>query len=130
MSKYSISKKLVGPFEEALGKTRDALERDGFGVVTEINMTETIEESLHKDMRGYRILSACDPALAHKAITVETEAGLLLPCHVIVYENDEGGSTVAAIDPVIAMSMIENPALAIVARELREKLDRIISGIN
>lgn len=130
MSKYSISKKLSGPFEEALGKARDALERDGFGVVTEINMTETIEESLNKDMRGYRILSACDTALAHKAITVETEAGLLLPCHVIVYENDEGSSTVAAIDPVIAMSMIENPALAIVAREMREKLDRIISGIN
>ena len=130
MSRYSISKKLNEAFEPAVVKARAALESGGFYVTSELDMSGDLRRSLEKDFRGYRILSANNAELAYKALVVETEIGLLLPCHVIVYENDEGGSTVASIDPSVEMSIIEKPALAIVAKEMRERLERIISGIS
>jgi len=130
MSKYSISKKLDAPFEAAVGKAREALEAAGFGILGELDISAILKKRLDKDFRKYRVLFACQPEMAHKALTIETEIGLFLPCHIAVYENDEGGSTVAAIDPVVATSMIENPALAIIAREMREKLERLIDGIS
>lgn len=129
MSKYSISKKLDAPFEAAVGKAREALEAAGFEILGELDIAAVMKRRLDKDFRRYMVLLACQPQMAHKALTIETEFGLFLPCHIAVYDNDEGGSTVAAIDPVVATSMIENPALAIIAREMREKLEMIINAI-
>lgn len=129
MSKYGISKKLECGYDEAVEKARSALAKEGFGVLTEIDVAATLKKKLGKDFRKYMILGACNPPLAHKALTVETEVGLLLPCNVIVYENDENSVTVSAIDPLVAMSMIENPALALVAKDVRELLDKVINGL-
>lgn len=129
MSKYGISRKLECGYGEAVEKARLALAKEGFGVLTEIDVAATLKKKLGKEFRKYMILGACNPPLAHKALTVETEVGLLLPCNVIVYENDEDGVTVSAIDPIVAMSMIENPALALVAKDVRELLEKVIKGL-
>ncbi len=129
MSKYSIAKKLDAPFETAVGKAKEALDAADFGLLGELDISAILKKRLDKDFRRYLVLLACQPQIAHKALTIETEIGLFLPCHIAVYDNDEGGSTIAAIDPVVATSMIENPALAIIAREMKEKLERIISSI-
>lgn len=130
MGKYSISKKVASGFDQAVESVRAALEMDCFGVMDDLDMAGLFRQRLGKEFRKYRVLSVCHAQLVHKAVTVETEAGLLLPFHIVIYENDEGGATVAAIDPVVVMSMIENPALAIIAREMREKLARIIGEIS
>ncbi len=130
MSKYSISKKTGSGFEQAVESVRAALEMDCFGVMDEFDISGLFRQRLGKEFRKYKVLSVCHAQLVHKAVTVETEAGLLLPFHIVIYENDEGGATVAAVDPVVVMSMIENPALAIIAREMREKLARIIGEIS
>lgn len=130
MSKYSISKKVGSDFDAAVESVRSALETDCFGIIDDLDMSGMFRQRLGKEFRKYRVLSVCHAQLVHKAVTVETEAGLLLPLHIVIYENDEGGATVAAVDPVVVMSMIENPALAIIAREIREKLARIIGEIS
>lgn len=129
MSRYGISRKLECGYDEAVAKARSALAKEGFGVLTEIDVAATLKKKLGKEFRKYIILGACNPPLAHKALTVETEVGLLLPCNVIVYENDENGVTVSAIDPMVAMSMIENPALALVAKDVKELLEKVINGL-
>ncbi len=129
MSRYGISKKLECGYEEAVGRARASLSKQGFGVLTEIDVAATLKKKLGKEFRDYIILGACNPPLAHKALTVETEVGLLLPCNVIVYENDEGSVTVSAIDPQVAMSMIENPALALVAKDVKELLEKVIEDL-
>lgn len=129
MSRYGMSRKLDCGYDEAVEKSRAALAAEGFGVLTEIDVKATLKKKLDKDFRKYVILGACNPPLAFKALTLETGIGLFLPCNVIVYENDDSGSTVSAVDPVIAMSMIDNPALALVAKEVREKLERVIESL-
>ncbi len=129
MSRYGISRKLECGYEGAVERARAALAKEGFGVLTEIDVKATLKKKLDKDFRKYIILGACNPPLALKALTIETEIGLMLPCNVIVYENDEGGSTVSAVDPVVAMSMIDNPALALAAKEVREKLERVLQSL-
>ncbi|OGP14988.1 MAG: hypothetical protein A2052_04745 [Deltaproteobacteria bacterium GWA2_54_12] len=129
MAKYSITKKLASGFDEAAGKTRAALEREGFSVLGEFRLDEAVKNGRNEaQLMRYAVLPALYAPLAHKAVTVETDIGLLLPSHVIVYEED-GMPTVSVMDPVIAMSMIENPALAIIARELKERLERVIDSI-
>ena len=129
MSGYGISKKLGCGYEEAVEKTRTALGAEGFGVLTEIDVKAVLKKKLDKDFRKYIILGACNPALAYKALTLETEIGFFLPCNVIVYENDRAETVVSAVDPTVAMSMIDNPALAAVAKEVREKLARVVNSI-
>jgi len=128
MGKYSITKKVSGRFDEAAGKARAALESEGFSVLGEFRLDEAMKEALDTALMRYVVLPSLYAPLAQKALTVETDIGLLLPTHVIVYEDD-GGPTVSVMDPVVAMSMIENPALAIVARELKERLERVIESI-
>lgn len=130
MSRYGLSRKVTMAYDEAVEKARIALANEGFGILSEINVTENIRQKLDKDFRKYLIIGICNPQIAYKAFTVETEIGLLMPCNLIVYENDEGGCTVSAVDPVIAMSMIENPALALIAKEVRERMERIITSLN
>jgi uncharacterized protein (DUF302 family) len=126
---YGISKKVAYSYEEALEKTREALASEGFGVLTEIDVKATLKKKLDKDFRKYIILGACNPAYAYRALTAEIDLGLLLPCNVIVYENDEGGASVSVIDPVVAMGMVENAALEEVAKEVRAKLVNVINSI-
>jgi uncharacterized protein (DUF302 family) len=128
MGKYSITKKITCGFDDAAVKARAALEAEGFSVLGEFRLDEAMKDDLDTGLMRYVVLPSLYAPLAHKALAVETDIGLLLPSHVIVYEED-GRPTVSVMDPVVAMSMIENPALAIVARELRDRLERVIESI-
>src|SRR4030065_880173 len=125
MNGYGISKVLDCGYEEAVEKTRTALGAEGFGVLTEIDVKAVLKKKLDKDFRKYIILGACNPALAYKALTLETEIGLFLPCNVIVYENASGKAVVSAIDPTVAMSMIDNPELEEVAKGGKHKMEKV-----
>ena len=127
-SAYGLTKELDMPYDEALERGKDALKSEGFGVLTEIDVKDTLEQKLQVDFRRYQIIGACNPALAHKALQAELQVGLLLPCNVIVYEED-GGTTVAAFDPVAAMGLAENSALEDVAREAKERLKRALESL-
>ena len=127
-NRYGITTRLDLPYEEAVERTRSALKEEGFGVLTEIDVKATLKKKLNRDFRKYVILGACNPPLAHRALQVELEIGLLLPCNVIVYEED-GGAVVSAFDPMAAMSMAENPALDEVAATVQVKLRRVIENL-
>ncbi len=122
---YGLTTRLDLPYEEAVEKTRAALSEEGFGVLTEIDVKATLKKKLNADFRKYVILGACNPPLAHRALQAELEIGLLLPCNVIVYEED-GGAVVSAIDPLAAMSIAESPSLEEVATTVNAKLRRVI----
>ena len=130
MNGYGISKVLDCGYEEAVEKTRAALAAEGFGVLTEIDVKAVLKKKLDKDFTKYIILGACNPPLAYKALTLETEIGLFLPCNVIVYENASGKAVVSAIDPTVAMSMIDNPELEEVAKGVKEKLEKVVGSIS
>ena len=130
MNGYGISKVLDCGYEEAVEKTRASLAAEGFGVLTEIDVKAVLEKKLDKDFTKYIILGACTPPLAYKALTLETEIGLFLPCNVIVYENASGKAVVSAIDPTVAMSMIDNPELEEVAKGVKEKLEKVVGSIS
>jgi len=129
MSDYGISKKVGLEYDEAVARVRESLATEGFGVLTEIDVKTTLKKKLDKDFKRYIILGACNPPYAYKALTSENDIGLLLPCNVIVYENEGGGSTVCVIDPVIAMNMVDNPALGQVATEIKQKLLNVLDLI-
>jgi len=116
-------------YEDAVAKVRETLQAEGFGVLTEIDVKATLKKKLDVDFRKYVILGACNPPCAYRALQVERDIGLLLPCNVIVYEEDGGGTVVAAMDPVAAMGMIENPEVADVAEEVQERLERAVQAI-
>ncbi len=128
MSNYSIQKRLECGYEEAVEKARAVLAAEGFGILTEIDVKATLKKKLDEDFKKYIILGACSPPHALRALKAEEEIGLFLPCNVIVYE-DGSGSVVSAIDPLTAMSMIDNPELGGVAREVRENLARAIDAL-
>lgn len=129
MGDYGISKKVGLNYDEAVNKVRESLAAEGFGVLTEIDVKATLKKKLDKDFKKYVILGACNPPYAYKALSSENDIGLLLPCNVIVYENEDGTSTVSAIDPIVAMNMVENEALAEIAKEVRQKLVNVINLI-
>ncbi len=126
---YGMSRRLRFPYEEALKRVKDALKEEGFGVLTEIDVKETLRQKLQTDFRKYDIIGACNPHLAHRALQAEMQVGLLLPCNVIVYEDDEGGSTVPACDPEAAMGLAGNPALAEIAHDAKARLKRAIERV-
>jgi len=126
---YGLTKKVDLSFEEAEAKVRESLKAQGFGVLTEIDVKATLKAKLNVDFRKYKILGACNPPFAHKALTAEIEIGLLLPCNVIVYEDDAGATHVSAIDPASAMSMVTNRELESVAGQVREKLVEVVESI-
>jgi uncharacterized protein (DUF302 family) len=125
---YGMVTHLDAPYEEAIARTTEALKAEGFGVLTEIDVKATFREKLGVDFHKYIILGACNPALSHQALTVEPELGLLLPCNVIVYE-DEGGATVSIVDPGQMLSVAANPALQPIADEARERLERVAAAL-
>ena len=118
------------PFDTALEQTTAALKAQGFGIITTIDMTATLKAKLGKDIRRYTILGACNPVLADRALEAELEVGLLLPCNVVVYEDDGGRTVVSAMAPVAALGVVGgNPALAEVAKEADAKLRRALGAI-
>ena len=126
---YYINRILEADFDDAIARVTTALSKEGFGVLTEIDVQATLRKKLDVDFRRYRILGACNPPFAHKALQAEDKIGLMLPCNVIVQEREDGGVEVAAIDPAAAMQGVGNPALEPIASEVREKLQRVISGL-
>lgn len=126
---YYFSKTVPLAFERAVAATVEALKTEGFGVVTEIDMKATLKRKIDVDFRNYRILGACNPALAYEALKLEDKVGTMLPCNVIVQEVDEGHSEVAAIDPLASMQAIDNQELKQAARQVGEKLKRVIEQI-
>ena len=126
---YGLSTTTTKPYDEALAATKDALKAQGFGVLTEIDVKATMKEKLDVDFRRYDIIGACNPPLAHKALSTELDIGLLLPCNVIVYESEDGGSVVAALDPEAMMNMTGNPALEEVAAEAKSRLERALAAV-
>ncbi len=126
---YYTAASVGTPFEETVTRTRDLLAAEGFGVITEVDVRETMKKKLGIDFRNYLILGACNPPLAHRALETEDKIGVLLPCNVIVQETD-AGVEVAAMDPVAAMGAIGNEALEGVAAEVKSRLDRVIAGLS
>jgi uncharacterized protein (DUF302 family) len=127
---YYLSKILQTPFDEAVERVTEELKKEGFGVLTEIDMQGTMKKKLDVDIQKYRILGACNPPLAYQAIQAEDKIGLMLPCNVIVQEVADGGTEVAAIDPVASMQAVGNPRLAQVGEQVREKLKRVIESLS
>lgn len=127
---YYFSKVLDTSFEEAIDKVTKELKEEGFGILTEIDVKETFKKKLDVDFRKYRILGACNPLMAHKAISAESKIGTMLPCNVIVQETETGKIEVSAVDPVASMSAVENKDLGGISGEVREKLKTVIDRLN
>ena len=126
---YYFSKTLKITFDEAVAKVTGELKKGGFGVLTEIDVKETLKKKLNVDFRKYRILGACNPPYAYKALQAEDKIGLMLPCNVIVQELPGGKVEVAAIDPVASMAAIDNPKLRDVGEQVRAKLKAVIDNL-
>lgn len=125
---YYFSKTLDTSFEEAIDKVTASLKEDGFGILTEIDVSATMKEKLDKDMAPYRILGACNPQFAYKAIQAENKIGTMLPCNVIVQQRN-GKVEVSAVNPIASMQAIENPDLGGVATQVRDMLKQVIERL-
>jgi uncharacterized protein (DUF302 family) len=126
---YYHSKTISAPFDEAVSRTVAALKEQGFGVITEIDVKQTLKSKIGVDFRPYRILGACNPALAYEALKLEDKVGTMLPCNVVVQEMGPGETEVAAIDPVASMQAIDNPQLLAKAETVRSKLQQVIDSL-
>lgn len=127
--KYYFEKTTDYAFEKALEKVTEELQKEGFGILTEIDVQATLKKKLNVDFRKYRILGACNPPFAHKALQAENKIGAMLPCNVVVQELDNGKTEVAAVDPVASMQAVENDTLGEVANTIRAKLQKVIENI-
>jgi uncharacterized protein (DUF302 family) len=123
---YYFSKKLSVSFDDAVEKVRDRLKKEGFGILTDIDVKETLKKKLDVDFRKYRILGACNPTFAYKALQAEDKIGTMLPCNVIVQEIEDGTVEIAAIDPIASMQAIRNQSLGEIARQVQAKLKKVI----
>ncbi len=126
---YYLSKMLVVSFDEAVTRATDALKKEGFGILTEIDVSATLKKKIDVDFPSYRILGACNPTLAYEALKLENKVGTMLPCNVIVRDAGNGRMEVAAIDPVASMQAIDNPALKQAAAQVRAKLEKVIADL-
>jgi uncharacterized protein (DUF302 family) len=126
---YHFSKRLDVPFDQAVARVIDALKREGFGVLTDIDVRATLKSKLGENFRPYRILGACNPQLAYRALQLEDKIGTMLPCNVIVQEYQGGSVEVSAVDPVASMQAIDNAGLAEVAKEVQARLKRVVEDL-
>lgn len=129
VERYGLGGKVALSYAEAVEKAKEALKAEGFGVLCEIDVQATLKAKLGVDRTPYVILGACNPTLAHQALEAEPDLGLLLPCNVVVYE-DQGAVYVKAIEPGRMLSVVENPDLDPVAKQVREKLERVLASIS
>ena len=125
---YGFSKTVDMPFEQTIEKVTAELKKEGFGVLTSIDVKETLKQKINVDFKKYTILGACNPPIAHKALQEEEEIGLLLPCNVIVYEKD-GKTRVSIFDPMVMTWIMENDQMKPIATEVQEKLQRVLKAI-
>ena len=126
---YHITRTVTLPFDAAVAATTAALQRHGFGVLTEIDVQATLKKKLDVTFRPYRILGACNPAFAYKALQAEDRIGTMLPCNVILQQRDGGMVEISAVDPIASMQSIDNPALADIAGEVRRMLQEVMEDI-
>jgi len=128
MPGFTLKRPTHQSYEEVLARIPELLKAEGFGVLTQIDVKETMKQKIGADFRKYKILGACNPQLAHKVLSIDLEVGAMLPCNVVVYEGDDGKAVVLAIDPTQAIAAA-NPAIRPVADEVKERLGRVLSRI-
>ena len=126
---YYFKKEIDLGFEDAIIRVTEELKKEGFGVLTEIDVKATLKKKLDADFRNYRILGACNPPFAHQALLAEPHIGLMLPCNVVVQEGENGKTLVSAIDPIASMQAVENESLGEVAEQVRSKLQKVIENL-
>lgn len=126
---YYFSKTLETSFDEAVQKIIAALKIEGFGVVSEINMNEKLKEKLNVDFKKYKILGACNPSFAHKALQIEDKIGIMLPCNILIIEQKQNKIEIAAVNPIVSMQGIMNPELGDIAKQVTDKLQKVIENI-
>jgi len=126
---YYFSKTVEMTFADAVQHTTNALKEQGFGIITEIDVKQTLKNKLNVEFRDYRILGACNPGLAHEALQIEDKVGTMLPCNVVVQDLGRGRTEVAVIDPVASMQAIDNPRLKAAAERVRAKLKNVIASL-
>ena len=128
-TKFGFGKPVDLGFEEAIETVTEELEKEGFGILTEIDVQATLKKKLGEDMPPYRILGACNPPLAHQAVSAVPEIGLLLPCNVLVREDDEGKVHVSFMDPGSVLGLVDNPDVVPLAEQVKAKLERVLSAL-
>ena len=126
---YGFGKEVAADFAAAIDKVTEELQKEGFGVLSEIDVAATLKKKLDMDMPPYRILGACNPKLAHQAVTAEPNIGLLLPCNVLVREDENGQVHVSVMDPEAVLGLVGNDDIAPLAGQVREKLERVLAAL-
>lgn len=126
---YYLSRTVLVAFDEVIARTTEALKQEGFGIITDIDIAATLKKKIGVDHPRYRILGACNPALAYEALKLEDKVGTMLPCNVVVRDAGNGTTEVAAVDPVASMQAIENPDLKRKAQEVRAKLESAVRRV-
>lgn len=129
LSNYSFGGETKLGFDDAVTKVEEALKEQGFGVLTEINAQKVLKEKLGLERRPYKILGACNPNFAHRALDMEPEIGVLLPCNVLVYEKENGDVMVSAMDPEAALSLVGNPDIEEIAKEVRNRIEAALEEL-
>lgn len=127
--RYGLRKSVSLPLEDADRRVREALSEEGFGVLTEIDVEKTLAAKLGVEFRPYRILGACNPTLAHRALTQETDIGLVLPCNVVIYEGDEGDTVIAVLDPVAQMAVTGVEGIESLAEDVKNRMERVLAAL-
>jgi uncharacterized protein (DUF302 family) len=127
---YNISKEISSSFSEAINRVKEALQSEGFGVISEIDLKEKFKEKLDIDFRNYTILGACNPGLAYKAIQKEENIGVMLPCNILVQEKGENKVAISAVNPMESIGAVKNDELISIAKEVSDKLDKVINKIS
>lgn len=128
-TKYGFGKTVNLGFETAVERVTQELQKEGFGVLTDIDVAATLKKKLNQEMPPYRILGACNPPLAHRALTAEPSIGLLLPCNVVVRQDESGAVHVEFMDPNAVLDLVDKPAIVELAREVRQKLERVLRAV-
>jgi len=126
---YSVSTKVSTGFDETIERVTEALKTEGFGVLSDIDVAKTLNTKLGVEQRPYRILGACNPHYAHKALSAEPDIGVLLPCNVVVREDSDDAVHVLFMDPMTVLDLVDNPEVPALATEVRERLDRVLEAV-